>query len=117
MTQPRSPPNSLKRYAQPTAHASTYGSTPPASLPTQPVSKSLHLDPRCSPGYENFSQPIDRLGLNAFEILTHESAVEVGIQAIGVQQLFVTTTLNDATRLKNEDLISTSDGRESMRNY
>jgi hypothetical protein len=49
--------------------------------------------------------------------LTHESAVEVGIQAIGVQQLFVTTTLNDATRLKNEDLISTSDGRESMRNY
>ena len=83
MMLPRWLPNSLKRCEQRTPRASTCGSMPPALLPTRHASKSLRLDPRCSPAYETFSQTVDNLGLDVFKVLTHESAVKVGVQTIG----------------------------------
>ena len=101
--------NSLTLCEPRTPHASTCVFMRPALRPKPLGSRLLRWGQKSFPDYEPSSQTINRLDVDAFEVLTNQRAIEIGIQPLGGQQFFVTPSLNNAAGLENENLVGPGD--------
>ena len=53
-------------------------------------------------------------GLEVADVAAHEGAVELGVEAVGRQQLVVATPLDDAAAVEHQDLVGADDGGQAM---
>ena len=53
-------------------------------------------------------------GLEVADVAAHQRAVELGVEAVGRQELVVTAPLDDAAAVEHQDLVGADDGGQAM---